>query len=69
MSKDQFVEVLKANNMPASLEDGVVSVILVGGTAEDVKKAFVKCKLLAQKFGYKHSLRVRKMEEVYEGTI
>ena len=66
MSKDKFVEVLKANKIPASLEDGMVSVILVGGTGEDVKKTFFQCKLLAQKFGYNHSIRVRRMEEVHD---
>lgn len=63
MNKEGFVEVLKKAGYPAEIENGNVSIILVGGTPEDVKKAFIGVKIIANKVGYKHSFGVKRLEE------
>ena len=66
MPKDKFVEVLKHEQFPAALEDGVVTISLVGATHETLKETFFQAKLLANKCGYNHSIRVVNLKEERE---
>lgn len=63
MSKDTFVEILKKQGYGASIQDGMVTIEVV---AEDVKNTFIAAKLLANKVGYKHTIRVKRLEEATE---
>lgn len=61
MSKDTFIDILKKSGYAARLDEkGVVTVEVVG---EAVKQTFINVKLLANKVGYKHSIRVKRLEE------
>ena len=67
MTKDGFVEVLKkAGYGGAHIDNGVVTIDLVGADKDELKKTFINVGLIAKKVGYKHSFRVCKLEETNE---
>ena len=67
MNKEAFVELLKREGYGARInENNVVTVTVVGATHRDIFETWKKVKLIAQKYGYKHSIGVKNLEEANE---
>lgn len=63
MTKHLFTQVLIAKGYSVDKNADKPTVLMVGASREEIKKKFIEVKLIAQRYGYKHSIAVKNLEE------